>query len=138
MSNAQSFHQGVKSCTQVERRHLWAAGDPVRILGAGESQDPELQKEYLKLVGEKPTPLVPNEMEMRVKTTHRQTSSTQNLPPICIRSVVSLQLGRGSACACPAGATNVSPHRHGNVHVSPAAIDSADVDQRLSRRRRIA
>jgi hypothetical protein len=37
--------------------------DPVRLLGNGESQDPEFQKEYLKLVGEESTPVMPSEME---------------------------------------------------------------------------
>jgi hypothetical protein len=40
---------------RVERRHPWVADDPSRILGKAESQDPEFQKEYQKLIGEEPT-----------------------------------------------------------------------------------
>ena len=38
-----------------------------------ESQDPEFQKEYLKLVGEEPTLVMPNEMEKLVRELPRDT-----------------------------------------------------------------
>ena len=38
-----------------------------------ESQDPEFQKEYLKLVGEEPTLVMPNEMEKLVRELPRHT-----------------------------------------------------------------
>jgi hypothetical protein len=38
-----------------------SADDRVRTCGKRESEDPEFQKEYLKLVGEEPTSVVPNE-----------------------------------------------------------------------------
>jgi hypothetical protein len=40
-----------------------AADDSIRILRKSESQDPEFQKKYPKLVGEEPTPVIPNEIE---------------------------------------------------------------------------
>jgi hypothetical protein len=46
---------------------------PVRILGKGESQDPEFQKEYLNLVDEEPTSVMPNEMEKLIKELPRDT-----------------------------------------------------------------
>jgi hypothetical protein len=55
------FTGGVKSCTRVEPGTRGSADNPVRILGKRQSQDPEFQKEYLKLVGEEPTSVVPNE-----------------------------------------------------------------------------
>jgi hypothetical protein len=66
-NDAQSFHQRVKCCSRVERRNLWAADDPVRILGKGERQDPEFRKKYLELVDAEPTPVMPNEMEKLVR-----------------------------------------------------------------------
>jgi hypothetical protein len=42
-----------------------AAEDPVRTLGKG-TQDPEFQKEYPKLIGKDPIPVMPDEMEERV------------------------------------------------------------------------
>ena len=39
------------------------ADDSVRTLGKVESQDPEFQKVYLKLIDEEPTPVIPNEIE---------------------------------------------------------------------------
>jgi hypothetical protein len=38
-----------------------------------ESQDPEFQKEYLKLVGEEPTSVLPNDMEKLVREPPRYT-----------------------------------------------------------------
>jgi hypothetical protein len=46
-----------------------AANDPVRILGKGESQDPEFQKEYLKLVDEESTSVKPDEIEKLIRGT---------------------------------------------------------------------
>jgi hypothetical protein len=38
-----------------------------RTLGKEQSQDPEFLKQYLKLVGEEPTPVMPNEMKKLVR-----------------------------------------------------------------------
>jgi ferredoxin-fold anticodon binding domain-containing protein len=43
------------------------ADDPVRILGKGESQDQKFQKQYLKLIDEEPTRVMPDEMEKLVE-----------------------------------------------------------------------
>jgi len=74
-SNGQSFHQRVKSCNRVERRH--SADDTVRVLGADERQDPEFQKEYLKLVGEEPTSVVSNEMNKLIRERPRDRRAIQ-------------------------------------------------------------
>jgi hypothetical protein len=50
-----------------------AAEDSVHILGNGGSQDPEFQKEYLKLVDEEPTPGMPNETQKLVRDLPRDT-----------------------------------------------------------------
>jgi hypothetical protein len=58
-----------KSCT-LHRKSTGAsvaAEDSVHILGNGGSQDPEFQKEYLKLVDEEPTPGMPNETQKLVR-----------------------------------------------------------------------
>jgi Cation transporting ATPase, C-terminus len=55
-----------------------AAADPVRILGESESQDSEFQKKYLKLVGEEPTPVMPNEMEKLVRELPPDRHAFQN------------------------------------------------------------
>ena len=44
-----------------------SADDSVRILGKRASKDPEFQKEYLKLVGEEPTSVMPDEMEKLIR-----------------------------------------------------------------------
>ena len=57
-SNSQSFRQGAKSCAlhpELRGSTCEDADDPVRILGAGKRQNPEFQKEYLKLLGEEST-----------------------------------------------------------------------------------
>jgi len=54
----------------IASRAAAPAGPPgrsVRILGKRESKDPEFQKEYLKLVGEEPTSVMPDEMEKLVR-----------------------------------------------------------------------
>jgi hypothetical protein len=43
------------------------------FLGKSKSQDPEFQKEYLKVVGEEPTPAVPDQMEKLVRELPRAT-----------------------------------------------------------------
>lgn len=45
--------------------------DSVCILGKRESKYPEFQKEYLKVVGEEPAPVMPDEMENLVKDNFR-------------------------------------------------------------------
>jgi hypothetical protein len=43
------------------------------FLGKSKSQEPEFQKEYLKVVGEEPTPAVPDQMEKLVRELPRAT-----------------------------------------------------------------
>jgi hypothetical protein len=62
-SDAWSFHQGVKSCTRADPCHAETVDDLVRIVGKWERKELEFQNEYLKLVGEEPTSVVPDEME---------------------------------------------------------------------------
>ena len=60
----------MKSCalhTKPSGGTCGATDGPVRILGKRENKDPELQKASLKLVGEEPTSVMPNEIEMLVK-----------------------------------------------------------------------
>jgi hypothetical protein len=68
-SNARFFYPCLKSCAlhpESDDDICGCADDPVRILGKRESKDPEFQKEYLKLVDEEPTPVMPNEIEKLV------------------------------------------------------------------------
>jgi hypothetical protein len=67
------FTGRVKSCTRVEPGTRGSADNPVRILGKRESQDPEFQKGYLKLIDKESTRVMPNEMEKLVSELPRYT-----------------------------------------------------------------
>ena len=63
VSNAQFLYPYLKSCALHRKSSTGTCGtvdDSVRILGKRESQDPELPKECLKLVGEEPTSVMPD------------------------------------------------------------------------------
>ena len=47
------------------------------FLKKGESQDPEFQKEYLKLADEEPTPVMPDEMEKLIGELARAKESSR-------------------------------------------------------------
>jgi hypothetical protein len=75
-SNARFFNPCLKSCALYPESSggtCGSADDSVRILGRGESQDPEFQKESLKLVDEKPTSVMPDEMEKLIRELQRDT-----------------------------------------------------------------
>jgi hypothetical protein len=75
-SDAQFLYPCLKSCALYRESSggtCGSADDPVRILGESESQDPEFQKEYLKLIGEEPTSVMPNDMEKLVRELPRYT-----------------------------------------------------------------
>lgn len=59
--------------SRIEGRTCESADGPVRILGNSESQDPESQKEYLKLVGDGPIPVRLNDTEKLVRELPRDT-----------------------------------------------------------------
>ena len=61
-SDAQFLYPCLKSCALYRESSggiCGAAQDPVRIIGKAESQDSEFQKEYLKLIDEEPTSVMP-------------------------------------------------------------------------------
>jgi hypothetical protein len=76
-SDAKFLYPCLKNCAFHPKSSalapLGSADDSVRILGKRESKDPEFQKEYLKLVGEEPTSVLPNDMEKLVREPPRYT-----------------------------------------------------------------
>jgi hypothetical protein len=58
------FYPCLKSCALHRESSAGncKADDLVRILAKGESQDPQFQKEYLKLIHKESTPVMPNEI----------------------------------------------------------------------------
>ncbi|TMA80271.1 MAG: hypothetical protein E6J74_40005 [Deltaproteobacteria bacterium] len=68
------FYLCLKSCALRSKPSdgpCGAADDSVRIVGNWKRKELEFQKEYLKLVNEEPTPVMPNEMEKLVSELSR-------------------------------------------------------------------
>jgi hypothetical protein len=74
---ANFFIEELCASSRVERWHLWAGDDPVRILGKGASQDLEFQKGYPKLIDEEPMWIMPNNMENLVRELPRDRDAFQ-------------------------------------------------------------
>ena len=74
------FYLCLKSCALRSKPSdgpCGAADDSVRIVGNWKSKELEFQKEYLKLVNEEPTPVMPNEMEKLVSELSRDRRAFQ-------------------------------------------------------------
>jgi hypothetical protein len=79
-SDAQFFCPCLKNCALYPESSGGTCGvadDAVRILGKVESQDPEFQKVYLKLIDEEPTRVMPNDMEKLVRELPRDQKSSR-------------------------------------------------------------
>jgi hypothetical protein len=63
MSDVLSVLEDLCAASQVER---WPELPMINSLGRANGYDPEFQKEHLKLSGEEPTPVIPNEIEKLV------------------------------------------------------------------------
>src|SRR6266576_240009 len=62
----------------------------LRIVGKRESKDPEFQKEYLKLVDEEPTAVIPDEIESVVKENFRAILKSSRYSKISITALGTL------------------------------------------------
>jgi 23S rRNA maturation mini-RNase III len=60
----------------------------LRIVGKRESKDPEFQKEYLKLVDEEPTAVIPDEIESVVKENFRAILKSSRYSKISTRQLL--------------------------------------------------